>query len=128
MDATFGAHRQRRKSRLGADLIGDELVDGDVAVRPLFGFVVQHAGEKRVDREMPATESVIEPAIDRDLVAVCGQRFQQRRFLKRFSRRFGKKLLLLKAEKISHRDKPAGPRTGTTGGSDGGTFASRLCH
>ena len=58
MNASFGANRQRRKSRLVADLIGDELVKGDVAVASVLRFVVEHAREKGVHGEMPSPQSV----------------------------------------------------------------------
>ena len=128
MDASFGADRQRWKPRLGANFIGDELVDGDVAVAPVLGFVVQHAREKRVDGEMPAPQSVIESAIDRDLVAVCGQRLEQRRFFKAASRRFREKMFLLKAEQVAHRDEPASTGTRTACRPDRRVATGRLGH
>jgi hypothetical protein len=115
MDTSFGADRKRWKASLFANLVRNELVDGDVAIRPVFRFVVQHPRQERVYREMSAPESVIETPINRYLLAVCRQRPEQGRFLKVVSRCLWEKLLLLKSKQITDRDKPSRTDTGCVG-------------
>ena len=68
MNASLGANRQRWKSSLFSNFIGDELVDRHVPVRAMLRLVMQDTGQEGVNRKVPTTDPVVETAVNRDLI------------------------------------------------------------
>ena len=62
MDAAFRTDRERRKTRLKAHRVREELVDGHIALGAILRLRVQHARKERMHREVPTLHAVVEPA------------------------------------------------------------------
>ena len=115
VDAALGTDRQRREPRLMANLVGHELVDGDIAARPVLRFRIEDAREERMHREVTALDPVVESAVNRQVLTHIPERFEQRGLLVGRAGRFGKELLYLIAEQIPHRDETPSAGPGTLG-------------
>src|SRR6056297_108867 len=100
MNASFGPDRQRCKPCLLANFIGDELINRHIAIAAVLRFMMKHARQKSMHREVPTTNPVIEASVNVDVLTVFRQRFQKRCLFKFTSGRFGKEMLLLKAKQI----------------------------
>ena len=116
----------RREAGLVADLLGEELVERDVAVRTVLRFGVEHAGEERVHREVAAFDAVVEAAEDGQLILLLPERFQQCRLLEVATGGLREELLRLVAEQVADRHETAGADAGSLGRLDGGVAAEGL--
>ena len=73
---------------------------------------MQHTRQKRMHGEVTTANSMIQSTINRHLIAIGSQRFQQRCLFVFFADRFGKEVFLLKAQQIADRNKPSRTNTG----------------
>ena len=65
----------------------------------------QDAGKKRVNREVPAPQAMIETAVNRKFVTIRHQWLQQRGVFVPFTGLLREKMFLLESQQIAHSDK-----------------------
>ena len=126
VDAAFGTDGERGEAGLVADLLGEELVERDVAVRAVLRLGVEHAGEEGVHREVAALDAVVEAAEDGQLVLLLPERFQQGRLFEVAAGGLREQLLGLVAEQVADRHEATGADAGPLGRLDGGVAAEGL--
>jgi hypothetical protein len=101
---------------LFANRIGNKLVDGDISIWAIFGFVMKYAGQERMDCKVSTLQAVMEATIHGHLIAKRLEWFEKLCRFKFFASGFGKQLFALKAEQVT--DGHETPCADTRAGSD----------
>jgi dihydropteroate synthase len=98
-----------------ADLLGEELVERDVAVGAVLRLGVEHAGEEGVHREVAAFDAVVEAAEDRQVLSLLPERLEQGGLLVVLAGGGREEFLGLVAQQVADRDEASGADAGSLG-------------
>ena len=104
---------------MGSDLLGEQLVDGDIAVGPVASFGVEDSGKEGMDREVTAAQAVVEAAVNRHVFPHRLKRLEQGGGLPAGAGGLREEALLLEAEEISDRHEAPCSDAGSGSGLQG---------
>ncbi len=79
MDAALRADGERGETGLVTELLGEELVERDVAVWAVLCLGIEHAGEEGMHREVATFDAVVEATENGHQFALRPDGLQQRR-------------------------------------------------